>query len=100
MNYKHNRINKNQARKLLSQILNSEKPAIIFSKHALEELENDDLTTVDAVNVLKSPDSILEDGEFVSGSWRYRVCTTMIVVVIAFTETGTATIVVTAWYKK
>lgn len=99
MNYKLNRIDKNQARKLLGQILNSERPKIIFSRHALEELENDDLTTVDATNVLKSQDSFLEEGEFENGSWRYRVSTQKIVVVIAFTELGDGTIVVTAWYR-
>lgn len=75
--------------------------AVRFSRHALCELEKDGLTTVDALNILKSPDSkIHQDGEFENGSFRYRIETANIVVVVGFTVDGTGINVVTAWDKR
>ena len=74
---------------------------VIFSRHALEELKADGLTTVDALNVLKSADArILTEGEFVNGSYRYRLETKNIMIVISFWITGDGLIVVTAWDKR
>lgn len=62
MNYKLDRMDKNQARKQLTQVLSSSN-SVLFSRHALDELEKDDLTTSDAINILKSPDAkILSEG--------------------------------------
>lgn len=91
---------KNQARKHLSQILNSG-ANIHFSKHAIIELGKDGLNTVDAINVLKSPAAmILSEAEFENGSYRYRVETRYLMVVVAFTVNGMEVIVVTAWDKR
>ncbi len=65
-----------------------------FSKHALEEMANDDLTTVDCINVLRG--GVVEPPEFERGSWRYRVRTARICVVVVF-RSETALAVVTAW---
>lgn len=74
---------------------------VVFSRHALEELKADRLTTVDALNILKSADSrILTEGEFETGSYRYRLETKNIMIVISFWETGDGLIVVTAWDKR
>lgn len=101
MNYKITQIDKNQARKLVSQIVKSQASPLVFSKHALIELENDDLTTADALNVLKSPDAkILNDGELSNGTYRYRIETAYILVVIAFSEDGKKIIIVTIWDKR
>jgi hypothetical protein len=101
MNYKITQIDKNQARKLVSQIVKSSVSSLVFSRHALNELENDDLSTADAMNVLKSPDAkILSDGELSNGTYRYRVETAYIMVVIAFSEDGKKIIIVTAWDKR
>lgn len=101
MNYKNTQIDRNQARKLVSQIVKSQASPFIFSRHALVELENDDLTTADALNVLKSPDAkILNDAEFSNGTYRYRIETAYILVVIAFSEDGEKIIVVTVWDKR
>ena len=100
MDYKLNKLDRNKARKKLATIMNSTSNPI-FSRHALQELANDDLTTVDAVNVLKSNDAkIVDEGEFENGSYRYRVETAYIMVVIAFNEEGNRIIVITAWDKR
>ncbi|MDD4976106.1 MAG: DUF4258 domain-containing protein [Bacteriovorax sp.] len=100
-NYKLNQIDKTQARKKIGEILRLSKEGPIFSKHALSELANDGLTTTDAVNVLKSCNArILRDGEFENGSFRYRLETAYILLVISFNQAGTKIIVITAWDKR
>jgi hypothetical protein len=67
-----------------------------FSNHALEEMEKDELTTVDVANVLRG--GIVEFSEEQRGTWRYRVRTSRITVVVAF-RSDNALSVVTAWRK-
>ncbi len=72
---------------------------IRFSNHALEEITKDDLTTVDILNVIKSPNSrIVGEGELENGSYRYRLGTRKIIVVISF-DSPKSFVVVTAWRK-
>ena len=52
---------------------------------------------VDAINVLRG--GIVEPGEFENGSWRYRVRTQRMYVVVAF-RSETELRVVTAWRLK
>jgi hypothetical protein len=61
-------------------------------------MRNDDLTEVDVVNVLRGG-RILEPGEQEAGTWRYRVHTNLLCVVVAFRSTSAA-VVVTAFRKK
>jgi len=82
------------ARRVIRAIL--ERGTVSFSKHALEEMANDELTTVDCVNVLRG--GVVEPAELEGGSWRYRVTTEKICVVGAF-RSDTALVVVTAWRK-
>lgn len=92
------RPDRNQARKILSQILNERADIrISFSKHCREELKNDCLTTVDVFNVLKAG-FIKTDPEEVKGTYRYRVETERIVVIIAFLEPDWIRCI-TAWRK-
>lgn len=56
LDYKEQRLSRNEARKQISKIVSDNPGNIRFSKHAVEELENDDLTTADA---LRSPDDDL-----------------------------------------
>jgi len=65
---------------LLRRILES--GTVSFSDHALAEMGRDQLTTVDCANVLRG--GVVEPGEMDRGSWRYRVKTNMICVVVAF----------------
>jgi hypothetical protein len=50
--------------------------------HARKEMENDRLTDVDAVNVLRG--GVVREAEWENGSWRHRVETMKMVFVIAF----------------
>jgi hypothetical protein len=61
--FKVQRLSRQEARKFVSKIVNQRPENIRFSRHAIQELSNDDLATVDALNVLKSPDAkIHHDG--------------------------------------
>jgi hypothetical protein len=101
IDYKSCRLNRNEARKQIAKIVQSSPGQVRFSSHSLRELLNDDLTTVDAWNVLKSPDAkVLMEGEFQNGSFRYRLETNNILVVVAFQEDGKGLSIVTAWRKK
>src|SRR4051794_26566325 len=101
IDYKASRLNRNEAKKQVAKVISQHPSNIFFSGHALRELRNDDLTTADALNVLKSPDSkILLDGEFEKGSYRYRLETRNIMIVIAFQEDGKGISIVTAWDKR
>jgi len=77
---------------LIQQIL--ETGTVGFSGHALEEMRKDRLSTVDCVNVLRG--GVVEPGEWERGSWRYRVKTNVICVVVTF-RSETHLVVVTAW---
>ena len=68
-----------------------------FSGHALAEMKKDSLTTIDCVNVLRG--GVVEPAEFENGSWRYRVRTSMMYVVVAF-RSEEALVVITAWRVK
>ena len=99
--YKTKRLDRNEARKLITKIINQHPEKVFFSRHALEELKKNVLTTLDAINVLKSPGArIYTEGEFEKGSYRYRLETTNMMVVVSFLELGDGMIVVTAWDKR
>jgi len=91
------RLNRVQARKLLSEILNADTNAISLSKHCRKELAHDNLTTVDLLNVLKAG-LIYTDPELVNGTYRYRVETEKIIVVITFMHQNCIRCI-TAWRK-
>ncbi len=67
---------------------------VTFSRHAQEELGKDDLTTVDAANALRG--GVVGPGELERGTWRYRVRTARLVVVVAF-RSETELVVITGW---
>lgn len=68
-----------------------------FSKHAREEMAKDHMQATDVVNVLRA--GWVESSEQERGTWRYRVKTQRMFVVVAFRGTNSAT-VVTAWRVK
>ena len=65
-----------------------------FSTHAREEMKKDNLSEIDIANVLRG--GWPGPGEFERGSWRYRVSTQSITVVVAFRNESWL-VVVTAW---
>ena len=81
-----------EARKLLRAIMAG--GDVGFSNHALDEMEQDGLDEAEVRSVLRS--GVVEPAEFERGSWRHRVRTRRICVVVAFRSEVEA-IVVTAW---
>src|SRR3954463_7936965 len=81
-----------EARKLLRAILASGE--VVFTSHALDEMEQDGISQADAIGVLRS--GVVEPAEFERGSWRYRVRPHRMYVVAAF-RSEVAAVVVTAW---
>ncbi len=80
------------AKRLMCHILRGGR--FTYSKHAKDEMLDDDLTTVDCENVLRG--GVVRPGEYEHGTWRYRVETNKIMVVIAF-RSERELVVVTAW---
>jgi hypothetical protein len=70
------------ARRRIREILRAGRA--IYSRHAKQKLLADDLTTVDCENVLRGGG--FRPGEFEHGTWRYRVETIRIAVVVALTR--------------
>ena len=83
------------AKRLIREILKSGR--FIYSKHAKDEMLDDDLTTVDCENVLRG--GVVRPGEREHGTWRYRVETNKITVVIAL-RSERELVVVTAWRSR
>ena len=84
-----------QARRLIQDILAGGE--VVSSKHAAEEMAKDALTIIDCINILRG--GIVEPAEWENGSWRYRVHTQRIWVVVAF-RSEKRLIIVTAWRSK
>ena len=84
-----------QARKVLAEIFNHNPSLISFTKHAREQMSERDLKSGDVLNVLKAG-KIWSEPEYENGSFRYRVQTKKITVVVAFKKPNHV-VVVTAW---
>lgn len=84
-----------QAKKVILACLGSG-GTVSFSAHALREMANEQMTTVDCTNVLRG--GVVEPAEWERGSWRYRVRTNVMYVVVAF-RSERHLVVVTAWRK-
>ncbi len=84
-----------EAKKRIRKILDV--GTVAPSGHALDEMAKDDLTMVDCINVLRG--GWVERGEWEHGSWRYRVRTARICVVVAF-QSESRLAIVTAWRER
>ena len=96
------------ARRLLRRLL--EEGIFVVSPHARIEMNKDNLTNVDVVNILRA--GLVQPAEWENGSWRYRVLTQRMAAVAAFDPDVDAVpadeddvsemelIVVTAWREK
>jgi len=101
VDYKIVKLGRNEARKRIAEIANKWPQNVKLSRHAEEELLKDGLMTSDALNVLRSSNSkILDEGELKNGSWRYRLQTTNLMMVIAFWPNGEGLTVVTGWDRR
>lgn len=65
--------------------------------HALERMVERQISMPDCVNVLRG--GIPQPGEYITGSWRYQVCTPKICIVVRF-ESKSELEVVTAWRRQ
>lgn len=72
--------------------------AVSWSTHAVQELSKDNMTMVDADNVLRCG-RITKEPELEKGTYRYRVETERMCVVVAF-RSRTEMRIVTAWRKR
>ena len=84
-----------QAKILIREILLTREFTV--SKHCIEEMEADNLTILDCQDALRA--GTVRPPDFEKGTWRYRVETNRIMVVIAF-RSRTEFVLVTAWRKK
>ena len=84
-----------EAKRLILQILKS--GTVTYCRHAKEEILADNMTTLDCENVLRG--GVVLPGEYENGSWRYKVETDRMAVVICF-RSKTQLVLVTAWRKK
>ena len=89
------RLDSLQAHKLLSRILRA--GGVSWSQHATDEMKEDDLGETDIVNTLRC--GAVGGGEFKGETWRYRVETDRVGVVVAFQSEAEA-VIVTAWRKR
>ena len=67
---------------------------VIFTAHARAELQNDQMSEQDALNVLRG--GVAGFDSYRDDSYRYRVNTDRFCVVVAF-DSETCTVVITAW---
>mgnify|MGYP000343441480 CR=1 FL=1 len=83
---------RNRARKIL------ESGSIVFTSHAARELDKDDLTRIDAMNIIRA--GVYQPPEYEQGAWRYRVMTQRMAVVLEFAS-DSELVVITGWrFKK
>ena len=101
VDYKTIKLSRNEARKRINEIVTNWPSNLKVSRHAEEELSSERLASSDAVNLLKSPAAkILDEGELENGSWRYRLQTANLMLVVAFWPNGQGLTVVTGWDKR
>jgi len=85
------------AKKVIRRILDD--GIVKPTKHALREMREDRLDTVDCVNVLRC--GWVEASEWENGAWRYRVRTHRIFVVVELSlESAPLLFIITAWRIK
>ena len=71
---------------------------VACSQHAADEMRADDLDLVDCVNVLRAG-AVSEPADLINGTWRYRIHTNRMTVVVAF-RSDAEIVIVTAWREK
>ena len=79
----------------MAEIFNQNLNLVSFITHARNQMRARDLISGDVLNVLKAGE-IVNEPEYVNGSYRYRVQTKKITVVVSFRKPNHV-VVVTAW---
>jgi hypothetical protein len=70
------------AKRLIQGIVSN--GSVTFCGHAQQEMAKDDLAATDLLNMLHG--GVVEPAEFENGSWRHRVRTARMCVVVAFSQ--------------
>lgn len=84
------------ARRLIHQIL-KHGDVTYAQPHAVQRMEQREMDTSDCINILRG--GAVKDGEYENGSWRYRVETPKMAVVVTFIDEDEL-MIVTAWREK
>jgi hypothetical protein len=85
--------------RLLIRTILERAEVVSFSSHALDELAKDDLSTVDAVNVLRCWRYMdVAEQDMRTGEWKYRIHTELMGVVVKFRSVAQIH-VITVWRK-
>lgn len=95
MDYKNNRLNKEEARKLIQNL--SKSGRLFLTGHARKRLIERRIIFNDVLNVLLSQSMQISEGEPKLGGYTYRCSTKKFVVVVGFTIRGDGLIVVTVF---
>jgi hypothetical protein len=95
MDYKHNKLNKEYARKLIVKLARDGR--VLFTSHAIKRLEERDLVVNDVMNVLLSESMRVSEGEPNFNGNTYRCSTRRISVVVGFNISGDGVIVITVF---
>ncbi len=85
-------LSSSDAKRLIREIITN--GTVYYSKHARQEMANDNLSEIDCSNVMRG--GVVGEGEWENGSWRYQVRTQRITVVVAFWS-ELELVAVTAW---
>ena len=85
-----------ESRKLILHILKN--GDVTYSQpHAIERMEERKIDNSDCINILRG--GKVKEGEFENGSWRYRVETSKMTVVVTFIDENEL-MILTAWRAK
>lgn len=84
-----------EAKRFFKEQRAAETLVLILTSHAKEELANDDMDMQDCMNILRA--GIWDPPEWENGSWRYRVRTNKMTVVIEIEFSRCEFTVVTGW---
>ena len=85
-----------EARKLIHHILKD--GYVTYSRpHAIDRMKEREMDTSDCINILRG--GKVREGEYENGSWRYRVETPKMAVVVTFVAEDEL-MIVTAWREK
>ncbi len=96
--YKQVKLNTAEVIKRISQLAASDFNFVI-GEYAKKRMTQRNLVLIDLVNVLLSASKYVYPGEEKDGSYRYKVETNKIGVVVSFNDLGTKIVIVTCWRK-
>jgi hypothetical protein len=100
VNYRSDKLLKTVALKRIRQIARSDSGSINFTSHAEIRMKERWFSAQDVMNVLCSPSTkIYDEPEFENGSYRYRLQTKNMHVVVSFSSNGIQIWIVTVIRK-